>query len=152
MGFFDMIKVEHEIHNTRSYNQCCLELLKQCVQYATTYRYEGYDAYLDFEPEITETGFLYARNTKSVIEFANTYLEKELENHVISKGKVVLQRHLPNCEGAGYDWIPDYDDYDETKLAFENPKIALHLAPRMDEEKREELQRWYLSIVERYMP
>ncbi|MBI4451124.1 hypothetical protein HY642_04055 [Candidatus Woesearchaeota archaeon] len=74
------------------------------------------------------------------------------QGYTINDGEVILYRCLSKASvnaGAGYDYIPDEDEYEETKLHFKRCKLELE--PReMPAEVKEEISQWFSGLETKY--
>jgi hypothetical protein len=137
------IKLTAEIPEQSEYCKSCLELLSTVPSLVVPF---SRTVNLQFEPQITDPEIFIPKNTYDIAKLGRKSLAQLLERHKISKGEVVLRRHLPNAKGAGYDWIPDEDDYDETYLIFKYPSVRLSLVLK-EEEDAQRLITWYISCL-----
>ena len=91
-------------------------------------------------------------STRNLADFAKTHLPELYEQgYSISRGRVVMGRYVPpELSGAGYNYILDYDDYDETSLTISPCKLQVRLAPSTTQEQRDKILKWYLALKEKY--
>jgi len=99
-----------------------------------------------------QTNLRLETDNESVKKFAVNHLSEIFkQGYSISKGEVILARYCPShCPGAGYDYVLDEDDYEESKFEIIQPVFKLRLAEEMPQEPRDKVYLWFCELQKQF--